>query len=281
MQKAIFPISKTWISQKMNEGSHKGTKAIDFGVLLPYNVTKLTAPFDGTVVYVDPQSKGGGIAFQSENEVMYANGSIDYMTLWTGHDNFPPKVGSKFKQGRVYSSMGTAGGVPTHCHLEVQRGKFIKPTKFIYIDKNIGNVYKLDNTVEPYNCLFLDNDTIIKKNDYIWKRVSDNVLIEEAVKDDSKNQIKVLVSNLRIRVEPSINSKIIGYAKKNGIYNNFESCQNDNYTWYKIADGQWIADNGKWLKLLPCNNYELLYKKEHEKIISVSKYISEIMKIID
>ena len=111
--------------------------------------------------------------------------------------------------------------------------------------------------------------------------MSDNVLIEEAVKDDSKNQIKVLVSNLRIRVEPSINSKIIGYAKKNGIYNNLDIHKDSNYTWHKIADGQWIADNGKWLKLLPFNNYELLYKKEHEKIISVSKYISEIMKIID
>jgi hypothetical protein len=273
MQKAIFPISKTWISQKMDEGSHKGTKAIDFGVLLPYNVTKLTAPFDGTVVYVDPQSKGGGIAFQSENEVMYANGSIDYMTLWTGHDNFPPKVGSKFKQGQVYSSMGTAGGVPTHCHLEVQRGKFIKPTKFIYIDKNIGNVYKLDNTVEPYNCLFLDNDTIIKKNDYIWKRVSDNVLIEEAVKDDSKNQIKVLVSNLRIRVEPSINSKIIGYAKKNGIYNNFESCQNDNYTWYKIGENQWIANNGKWIEFFEQKDYKKMYNDLLSKIEKIKNII--------
>lgn len=273
MQKAIFPISKTWISQKMDEGSHKGTKAIDFGVLLSYNVTKLTAPFDGTVVYVDPQSKGGGIAFQSENEVMYANGSIDYMTLWTGHDNFPPKVGSKFKQGQVYSSMGTAGGVPTHCHLEVQRGKFIKPTKFIYIDKNIGNVYKLDNTVEPYNCLFLDNDTIIKKNDYIWKRVSDNVLIEEAVKDDSKNQIKVLVSNLRIRVEPSINSKIIGYAKKNGIYNNFESCQNDNYTWYKIGENQWIANNGKWIEFFEQKDYKKMYNDLLSKIEKIKNII--------
>ncbi len=273
MQKAIFPISKTWISQKMDEGSHKGTKAIDFGVLLPYKVTKLTAPFDGTVVYVDPQSKGGGIAFQSENEVMYANGSIDYMTLWTGHDNSPPKVGSKFKQGQVYSSMGTAGGVPTHCHLEVQRGKFIKPTKFIYIDKNIGNVYKLDNTVEPYNCLFLDNDTIIKKNDYIWKRVSDNVLIEEAVKDDSKNQIKVLVSNLRIRVEPSINSKIIGYAKKNGIYNNFESRQNDNYTWYKIGENQWIANNGKWIGFFEQKDYKKMYNDLLSKIEKIKNII--------
>lgn len=63
MQKALFPILKTWESQPMNSGSHKDTKAIDFGVLNPYKDTKLTAPFDGKVVYVDSQEKGGGIAF--------------------------------------------------------------------------------------------------------------------------------------------------------------------------------------------------------------------------
>lgn len=281
MQKAIFPISKTWISQKMDEGSHKGTKAIDFGVLLPYNVTKLTAPFDGTVVYVDPQSKGGGIAFQSENEVMYANGSIDYMILWTGHDNFPPKVGSKFKQGQVYSSMGTAGGVPTHCHLEVQKGKFIMPTEYIYINKKIGSVYKLKNTIEPFNALFINNNTIIKYSKYIWKKVDDDMIVQDIERNENNDQLKIMVSNLRVRDNPNLQSTILGYVKENGIYNNLDIHKDSNYTWHKIADGQWIADNGKWLKLLPCNNYELLYKKEHEKIISVSKYISEIMKIID
>ena len=46
MQYAKFPIKKTWVSCKMDEGFHKDTKAIDFGVLNPYNETSLYAPFD-------------------------------------------------------------------------------------------------------------------------------------------------------------------------------------------------------------------------------------------
>ena len=90
-----------------------------------------------------------------------------------------------------------------------------------------------------------------------------------------------MVSNLRVRDNPNLQSTILGYVKENGIYNDLETNTDSNYTWHKIANGQWIADNGEWLKLLPSNNYELLYKKEHEKIISVSKYINEIIKIIE
>ena len=86
MQKAIFPIIKTWQSQAMNIGSHIDTKAIDFGVLNPYKDTELKAPFDGKVVFVDSQKNGRGIAFESLEKVKYANGTEDYMTLWTGHD---------------------------------------------------------------------------------------------------------------------------------------------------------------------------------------------------
>ena len=106
MQKALFPILKTWESQPMNVGSHKDTKAIDFGVLNPYKDIKLTAPFDGKIVYVDSQAKGGGIAFESLKKVKYANGYEDYMTLWTGHDNKPPKLGSIFKQGGTLFKYG-------------------------------------------------------------------------------------------------------------------------------------------------------------------------------
>ena len=149
MQKALFPILKTWESQPMNSGSHKDTKAIDFGVLNPYNDTKLIAPFDGKIVYVDSQEKGGGIAFESLEKVKYANGYEDYMTLWTGHDNKPPKLGSIFKQGEYYSDMGTAGGVDIHCHLEVHKGKFRNPTKIT----SVGS-YKLENTIENLNTIF-------------------------------------------------------------------------------------------------------------------------------
>ena len=157
MQYAKFPIKKTWVSCKMDEGFHKDTKAIDFGVLNPYNETSLYAPFDGKVVFVDKKSNGGGIAFESLEKVKFVDGTEDYMTVWTGHDNKPPKKGTTFKQGELYSHMGTAGGVSEHCHLETLKGKFKMATKVT----NKGS-YKFENAIEPFNALYVDEDTIIK-----------------------------------------------------------------------------------------------------------------------
>ena len=271
MQKALFPILKTWESQPMNSGSHKDTKAIDFGVLNPYNDTKLIAPFDGKIVYVDSQEKGGGIAFESLEKVKYANGYEDYMTLWTGHDNKPPKLGSIFKQGEYYSDMGTAGGVDIHCHLEVQKGKFRNPTKIT----SVGS-YKLENTIEPYNALLLREDTFIKKTKYSWKREGDIILANDVKRNEEIPQIKVIASELRIRSGPNVNSNILGFAKKDGIYNDLEVYKDSKYIWHRIADNQWVADNGKWLEILPIINYKELYECELKKIENIKEYIEKI-----
>ncbi len=276
MQKALFPILKTWESQPMNSGSHKDTKAIDFGVLNPYNDTKLIAPFDGKIVYVDSQEKGGGIAFESLEKVKYANGYEDYMTLWTGHDNKPPKLGSIFKQGEYYSDMGTAGGVDIHCHLEVQKGKFRNPTKIT----SVGS-YKLENTIEPYNALLLREDTFIKKTKYSWKREGDIILANDVKRNEEIPQIKVIASELRIRSGPNVNSNILGFAKKDGIYNDLEVYKDSKYIWHRIADNQWVADNGKWLEILPIINYKELYECELKKIENIKEYIEKIDIIIN
>lgn len=276
MQKALFPILKTWESQPMNSGSHKDIKAIDFGVLNPYNDTKLIAPFDGKIVYVDSQEKGGGIAFESLEKVKYANGYEDYMTLWTGHDNKPPKLGSIFKQGEYYSDMGTAGGVDIHCHLEVQKGKFRNPTKIT----SVGS-YKLENTIEPYNALLLREDTFIKKTKYSWKREGDIILANDVKRNEEIPQIKVIASELRIRSGPNVNSNILGFAKKDGIYNDLEVYKDSKYIWHRIADNQWVADNGKWLEILPTINYKELYECELKKIENIKEYIEKIDIIIN
>lgn len=276
MQKALFPILKTWESQPMNSGSHKDTKAIDFGVLNPYNDTKLIAPFDGKIVYVDSQAKGGGIAFESLEKVKYANGYEDYMTLWTGHDNKPHKLGSIFKQGEYYSDMGTTGGVYIHCHLEVQKGKFRNPTKIT----SVGS-YKLENTIEPYNALFLREDTFIKKTKYSWKREGDIILANDVKRNEEIPQIKVIASELRIRSGPNVNSNILGFAKKDGIYNDLEVYKDSKYIWHRIADNQWVADNGKWLEILPTINYKELYECELKKIENIKEYIEKIDIIIN
>lgn len=276
MQKALFPILKTWESQPMNVGSHKDTKAIDFGVLNPYKDTKLIAPFDGKIVYIDSQAKGGGIAFESLEKVKYANGYEDYMTLWTGHDNKPPKLGSIFKQGEYYSDMGTAGGVDIHCHLETIKGKF-KMTKSV---TSMGS-YKFENTIEPYNALFLKDNTIIKKTKYNWKREGDIILMSDVERNEELPQIKVIVSELRIRSEPNTESNILGFAKQNGIYNDLEVYKDSKYIWHRIADNQWLADNGNWLQVLPVTDYKILYETEVKKNEKINEYLNKIKVIIN
>ena len=276
MQKALFPILKTWESQPMNVGSHKDTKAIDFGVLNPYKDTKLTAPFDGKVVFVDSQAKGGGIAFESLEKVKFANGFEDYMTLWTGHDNKPPKLGSIFKQGEYYSDMGTAGGVDIHCHLETIKGRF-KMTKSV---TSMGS-YKFENTIEPYNALFLKDNTIIKKTKYNWKKEGDIILMSDVERNEKLPQIKVIVSELRIRSEPNTESNILGFAKKYGIYNDLEVYKDSKYIWHKIADNQWLADNGNWLQVLPVTDYKILYETEVKKNEKINEYLNKIKVIIN
>lgn len=247
MQDALFPLRRTWISQGMNgKASHLGILAIDFGVLSSDRDDELHAPFDGTVVWVDSLSKGGAVAFQSDEKVQFANGEQDYMTLITGHDNYPPKVGAHFKQNEVYSHMGTAGGVGKHCHLQTQRGKFRKAT-----GTTSQGSYKFPNTIAPYDALFLTADSLIDDSasvvTYPWKYI-DNV-VQPVARDSSKNQLKVLVSSLRIRNGHSISSQQLGYAVKGGIYDWYEKKQGS-FAWYRIADKQWIADDGTYLEIL-------------------------------
>ncbi len=220
MQVATFPIFKTWESQSMNEGSHLYIKAIDFGVLNPYNVTELKAPFDGKIVFVDKKSNGGGIAFESLEKVQFANGEIDYMTVWTGHDNKPPKKGTTFKQGEVYSHMGTAGGVSEHCHLEVIKGKF-KMTKEV---TNKGS-YKFDNTIEPFNALIVPEDYLIKYSKYKWKNTPETI---EEIKHISNENYKTLFDmNIRINAGTQYSRKLVkdltSDGKKNATSSNLNA----------------------------------------------------------
>ena len=179
MQKAILPLRYIGISQPMyGKTSHIGLKAIDFGWNSNYyeQSTVLIAPFDGKVVW--KKGSSNTIAFQSNEKVEYADGTIDYMTVITAHDNNAPSVGKTFKQGEVYSHSGTAGGVPLHCHLEVQKGKFKSYTEI----RNTSydgryNSYIFPNTYIPYEALFIRDDELFTankaNNPYTWKKVGE------------------------------------------------------------------------------------------------------------
>ena len=189
MQKAILPLRYIGISQPMyGKTSHIGLKAIDFGWNKTYyeQSTVLLAPFDGKVVW----KKNNVIAFQSDNKVEYADGTIDYMTVITAHDNNAPSVGKTFKQGEIYSHSGTSGGVPLHCHLEVQKGKF-RPYTEIRNTSYDGryNSYIFPNTYVPYEALFIRNDELFTtnkaNNPYTWKKVGEMSNLIKIVKDEN------------------------------------------------------------------------------------------------
>lgn len=72
------------------------------------------------------------------------------------------------------------------------------------------------------------------------KEITPNV-----VRDTYKDQIEVKVPELRVRTSPSLNGEILGYASI-GFYNFYETRDNDNYTWYRIAEDQWIASKDEW-----------------------------------
>lgn len=179
MQKAILPLRYIGISQPMyGKTSHIGLKAIDFGWNSNYyeQSTVLLAPFDGKVVW--KKGSSNTIAFQSNEKVEYADGTVDYMTVITAHDNNAPSVGKTFKQGEIYSHSGTAGGVPLHCHLEVQKGKFQSYTSI----KNTSydgryNSYIFPNTYIPYEALFIRDDELFTankaNNPYTWNKVGE------------------------------------------------------------------------------------------------------------
>lgn len=269
---AIFPLRHSWESQHMyGKTSHKDIKAIDCGVLLPYKDTTLYAPFDGTIVYVDSQKNGGGIAFQSDEKVKYVDGTEDYMTLWTGHDNNPPKKGAKFKQGEVYSHMGTAGGVDTHTHLEVQKGLFKMATKV-----TSQGSYKFENTIEPNKALYFTKDTIFKYSNLKWETVPEVEITSPVERDETKPQLKVLVDSLRVRTGHSTNDSVIGFVQKGAIYNDLETYKDSNYTWHRIDNEQWIADNGEWLELLPATDYKKLYEDSLNEIETLKEQVNSL-----
>lgn len=166
--------------------------------------------------------------------------------------------------------MGTKGKVFIHCHLEVQQGKFKMAKKL-----TSKGSYKFDNTIEPFNALFLKKETLIKYSKYKWKRV-DNMEVKEKELCDTVKQIKVLVDNLRVRCEPRINGNVIGYVKKGGIYNDLEEVSNDGYVWHKIDNNMWIADEGSWLEKLQITDYKSLYIELLNKINNIKTFISQI-----
>ena len=57
----------------------------------------------------------------------------------------------------------------------------------------------------------------------------------------------VNVDKLNIRAEANTGSAAVGTAVAGKSYDVYETVTDGQYTWYRIGDGQWFADNGSWI----------------------------------
>lgn len=64
------------------------------------------------------------------------------------------------------------------------------------------------------------------------------------------DHVKVLHDDLLVRSLPNVSneSEKLGYANPDVDYTVFEIAVADSYEWYRIADNEWIANNGKWVE---------------------------------
>ena len=95
-------------------------------------------------------------------------------------------------------------------------------------------------------------------------------------RDEYKNQIEVLISDLRVRSGAGTDKGIVGMASK-GFYNYYETADANGYTWYRIADGQWIASKDGWTNVYPAQPKPVptyKYKIGDKVVINGALYVS-------
>lgn len=166
---AMFPMTYLNISQGVNGSfSHQGTNAIDItgkdsGIDTAY------APFTGVVKRI---YQGYVVWLESSNPVIFADGTVDYMTIMVMHDNDTSDlyVGKKINQGERFFEEGTAGyATGNHIHLECAKGKFQGNGWY----KNSQGQWMIYNSIVPYNALHLSSSTVVKNGyGYNWKQVA-------------------------------------------------------------------------------------------------------------
>ena len=72
-------------------------------------------------------------------------------------------------------------------------------------------------------------------------------------RDETKDQVKVLATGLRVRDKATLSGEIVAYVIKDNFYDYFETADSDGYTWYRIGDNMWVGTNSEknYLEVLP------------------------------
>ena len=199
-----------------------------------YKNTYLYMAHEGKVVKNEYASDYGNFL---EYEVKDGN---DTWLFASGHMAVKSKleVGKTYPQGTLIGEMNGVGTNSTgfHDHFRVTKnGVRVDPLKYVYVypDQVVGT--KETATLKYYT-----------------------PITPSVARDTNKDQIKTL-KYVNVRAGAGTNQTILGQVDAGNIYNFTETKSSGEYTWYKIAEGQWIAQD-------KANTYlEVLLKEETQE----------------
>ena len=161
----LFPLPYLYMSQ--NEGgdySHSGTLAMDFlgwGVNGRIYKAPYYAPCSCRCI---ASTESANRIWQSDNPVLYADGTTDYVTWVQAHDNNPLPVGTHLNQGDLLGHTGTAGEVTgDHVHFNFAKGRY---AYWEQVPPN--NKWQLKNSIHIYDACFVNDTVIVQGYDHNW-----------------------------------------------------------------------------------------------------------------
>lgn len=225
MEKFMYVSPYMRITQGYMEGSHVGSYAVDDGGS-DTGTDFIIAPYSGVVKQIYPQYENE-VFFESDEPVLFADGTVDYATTMFCHQNSPMAfgmcIGKHYKQGekiymegRRYKGVNNHYLIATHLHVEFARGKYCGWYK------NSCGYYSLCNAKRPEDCCFIsDSYKILCNYGYKFKNVKDYVY--------NLGNYKTLY-NMNVRYEPTINSRIkkVSELTEDGQRNATSNNPNDN-----------------------------------------------------
>ena len=232
-----YPVNYIGITQFFKKGSHYG---LDLGWNNNYGGSNqpIFASADGTVYATNDYDKTGK---SWGNYVKLSHGGNEYTLYAHLKDGIKVKNGQKVKQGDLLGYMGTTGkSQGNHLHFEIYKG-------------GASTSYRVD----PLPLTYVFGGQIVHEEDK--NVVKYYTPITTPVKrDETKDQLKTN-KLLNVRSGAGTNQGIIGQVDAGNIYNFYETKVNGEYTWYKIAEKQWLAQD-------KAGTYLTIYEKEDEEM---------------
>lgn len=280
MEKAMYPSPYIRITQKDHVGTHADCWAIDEAGS-DGGIDFINTPFTGVIkrIYTKDANE---VWLESVEPVLYADGTIDYMTIMFAHDNNVSnlKVNQILKQGERFYEEGTKGNATgNHIHLECGKGKFTGNGWH----KDKAGFWSINNGKKIDECLWIDDTYhILDTAGYNFRNVKEaelKYLGTPIERNEETDQVKVFDATTVLRARNNPNGEVLGYVNS-GIYNLLERKSDGDYEWFKIEENLWFAYSADWCGYLPKKEQktESPVEEDKVKIEELEKQLNEVKK---